>query len=107
GPTYSGVAPSPCGLRVPLTLSIVREFPAAKIGVYTTHSREPGRHRAADDGVGHHTPARPLDHLAIIGPVLPGQTRPPRLPPWGALSRLCSPGAAEHGRAGTHAPVVG
>jgi class 3 adenylate cyclase len=31
-PTYSVVAQSPSGLRVPLTLSIVREFPAAKIG---------------------------------------------------------------------------
>src|SRR5215831_12367073 len=32
-PTYSVVAQSPSGLRVPLTLSIVSEFPAAKIGV--------------------------------------------------------------------------
>jgi hypothetical protein len=31
-PTYSVVAQSPSGLRVPLTLSIVSEFPAAKIG---------------------------------------------------------------------------
>src|SRR5215471_6386628 len=75
--------------------------------LYTTHSRDPVRHRAADDGVGHHTPARPLDHLSIIGPVLPGQTRPTRLPPLGSLSRLCSPGSADHGCTGTNEPVVG
>src|SRR5262249_33099936 len=77
------------------------------MALYTTHSRDPVRHRAADDGVGHHTPARPLDHLPIFGPVLSGQTTPPRLPPLGSLSRLCSPGSADHGRAGTNEPVVG
>src|SRR5262245_23362408 len=33
-PTYSVVAQSPSGLRIPLTLSFVSEFPAAKIGVH-------------------------------------------------------------------------
>ena len=32
-PTYAVVAQSPGGFRVPVTLSIVSEFPAAKIGV--------------------------------------------------------------------------
>ena len=35
--------------------------------LHTTRSRGPAHHRAAGDRIGHHTSARPADHLLLIG----------------------------------------
>src|SRR4029453_6182513 len=58
--------------------------------LYTTKSRGPVRHRAAGDGVGHHTSARPVDRLPLIGSALLVQTRPTLPLPLGLLSALFS-----------------
>jgi hypothetical protein len=66
--------------------------------LHTTRSRVPVRRRAAGDGVGHHSAARPLNRLFLTGLKPLGQTRPPP-PPLGLLSCLCSLGPAGLGSA--------
>src|SRR5437870_9544796 len=75
--------------------------------LHTTRRRGPVRHRAADDGVGHHISARPLVRLFLIGSGLLGQTRPTPLPPLVSLSCLCSRGSAGHACVGTDGPAAG
>src|SRR4029453_18098542 len=74
--------------------------------LHTMRSRAPAHHRAGGDGLGHHTPARALDRLSIIGPGRPGQTRIAPLPPSGSLSRLCSLAPADHEYGDTGAPAA-
>src|SRR5262249_23263280 len=88
------------GLHVPTVFFVLR-------ALYTMSGRAPVRHRPGGDKVGDHISARPLAHLAIIGPGLLVQIRPTRPPPLGSLSYLCSLGPAGHGSGGRGGPAAG